>query len=432
MNNVNFDKLLSHAKDNNISDLSIRISYSNGLSIDILNDEIDKYEGSSNLSYTFKGKYNKKFGVYITNSYNEDDNDTIISSIINGANFKDDSVEELLHDDNNKINVPLIPQNIDFRKKINSINSFHKQLKEYDNRIKNARIVSEYNESSIRIVNSKGLDKTDSTNGYINYLSVVCNDKDLVKSDDFRFDGINDFDFSKILFETADRALKMLKPKLLSTGRYSIILAKDPSADIFDYLLDFFYADSVQKDKSIFKNMLEKNIATDKLTIIEDPTDDKMLYKRLFDDDGVNTYRKELITDGVLNMYLYNLKAAVKDGVSSTGNGYANSTAVTNMYIKPSKTSFDELLKQIDNGIYVTRVGALHSGIDNTSGSISLKSNGYLIENGEIKDYLEDFILNTDFKTMINKIEEIGSDLDETSRTFRSPSLFIKDIDITF
>ncbi len=228
-------------------------------------------------------------------------------------------------------------------------------------------------------------------------------------------------------------AIKRLNSKVISSGEYKVILSPDVVSDIFSSILPFFYADSVQKDKSIFKDKLNKKIASDKITLIEDPNNEKLCGKRLFDDEAVNTIYKEIIKDGILKMYLYNLKSSKKDKTQSTGNGYISDieTGVRNMYVKPSNISFDNLIRDMKYGLYINRVTGTHAGINPNNGNISLQSMGYIIEDGKITDALQPFIMTTDFKTLLKNIEDVGNDLTFNSEQFGSPSIKISKVNIS-
>ena len=78
-------------------------------------------------------------------------------------------------------------------------------------------------------------------------------------------------------------------------------------------------AEEVQKKSSLFIGKLGQKIASKKITIEDKPLA-KNVFARWFDDEGVATYNKPIIKNGVLQTYLYNLTTAAKDGVQTTGN----------------------------------------------------------------------------------------------------------------
>ena len=54
------------------------------------------------------------------------------------------------------------------------------------------------------------------------------------------------------------------------------------------------------------------------------------------------------------------------------------------MYLMPGFLSFDELVKKLNNGVIITDLKGLHSGVNTVTGDMSLEAKGYLVENGII------------------------------------------------
>src|SRR5699024_11365800 len=79
-------------------------------------------------------------------------------------------------------------------------------------------------------------------------------------------------------------------------------------------------ADNVQKGLSLLKGRLGETIGSPILTIVDDPFLEEGFGSRNFDDEGTSTRFKNIVDNGELKNYLYNWKAADKDGVESTGN----------------------------------------------------------------------------------------------------------------
>lgn len=105
--------------------------------------------------------------------------------------------------------------------------------------------------------------------------------------------------------------------------------------------------------------------------------------KDTFDDEGVKSTEKTLVENGKLITYLHNLKTASIMKTKSTGNGYKASASSSvgvspsNLYLKPGKIEFAEMLKAVDNGIYVNSVQGLHAGLNPISGDFNLQASGF-------------------------------------------------------
>ena len=125
-----------------------------------------------------------------------------------------------------------------------------------------------------------------------------------------------------------------------------------------------------------------------------------------------------VIENGVLKTYLHNLKTASMMNTSSTGNGFKSSVSSSvgiqpcNLYLKPGNISFEEMLKKVNDGVYITNVTGLHAGLNPISGEFNLQSSGYMIENGEITRPVTLIILSGKLDEMLNKVTYIANDFE--------------------
>ena len=122
-----------------------------------------------------------------------------------------------------------------------------------------------------------------------------------------------------------------------------------------------------------------------------------------------------------------NLYSSLKLNMSPTGNAGGTS----NMYIVPGDKSYDELVKELDNGIIISECHSLHAGINYQTGDISLQSDGFLVENGKIVRALDMIILQTNFFDIFSNVIKVGNDLKEFSRAGSGVSLLLENITIS-
>ena len=134
------------------------------------------------------------------------------------------------------------------------------------------------------------------------------------------------------------------------------------------------------------------------------------------------------MTNGKLKTYLYDIKEAKLAKKESTGNGYGSISA-RNMYIEKGSKSFDELVEQTKDGIYVTSyIGT--NVINQLTGDLSLQIFGFVIKDGKIQKGLKTCILTTDIFELFSNIVDIGNDLTFVSDIFASPTILVKDLSI--
>ena len=205
-----------------------------------------------------------------------------------------------------------------------------------------------------------------------------------------------------------------------------------------------FSAEAAQKGMSLLNGKEGEKIAADFITIVDDPSYHNSVMKRSFDGEGVATYAKNVVEDGVLTTLLHNLKTAANAGVKSTGNAgrpsYASVIGVSpfTFYIRPDgevgeKTAGkvpEDLLRKADNGIYVTELTGLHAGASAVTGDFSLSARGFLIAEGAKAAPVKNFTVSGNFFDLLKSVEVLGKDLDFVRGTFGSPSMLIRNLAI--
>lgn len=233
-------------------------------------------------------------------------------------------------------------------------------------------------------------------------------------------------EFSKRVLNEITRGLEKLDEESIETSKYNIILTNKCVAKLLNAFSDMFFADFINKKMSPLANQFEKKIFSDKITIVEDPTNKDLLGTSLFDDEGSRTYYKEIVKKGVFIQKLYDKKTAIKEGKESTGNSFG----VRNLFIKPGNKSYDELVQELENGIVIDDIEALHAGVNQTTGDISLQSSGYLVRECKKETRLNMIILSSSIFELFTNVLEVGSDFEKYNKNVSAPSLLLKDITI--
>ena len=228
------------------------------------------------------------------------------------------------------------------------------------------------------------------------------------------------------------------------SGKYTVVFSNKTMATLLMTYASVFSAEAAQKGMSLLNGKEGEKIAADFITIVDDPSYHNSVMKRSFDGEGVATYAKNVVEDGVLTTLLHNLKTAANAGVKSTGNAgrpsYASVIGVSpfTFYIRPDgeageKTAGkvpEDLLRKADNGIYVTELTGLHAGASAVTGDFSLSARGFLIAEGAKAAPVKNFTVSGNFFDLLKSVEVLGKDLDFVRGTFGSPSMLIRNLAI--
>lgn len=248
---------------------------------------------------------------------------------------------------------------------------------------------------------------------------------------------VDELDFAGVSAEAAREACEILNAKPVKTGKYPVILKNSIICEMLGMYMGAFGADNVRKKLSKFAGKKGEAVAAPVVNLIEDPALPEGVNKRTFDDEGTATSYKEIIKDGVLQMFLYNCEEAEKDGLSSTGNGFKETyrsvpgIRVSNLKLVGEEKTRVDLIREMGNGLYITNCDGMFAGADPVSGDFSLISKGYVVENGEIVTGVNQIAVAGNFFDMLHAIEGVGNDYladGGAAGVFVAPSIRIKEL----
>lgn len=216
--------------------------------------------------------------------------------------------------------------------------------------------------------------------------------------------------------EAALNAVRMLGAKAIPTQKTTIVLDPRVATSFLGVLAPALSADAVQKGKSLFAEKVGQRVASPLISIIDNGRLEGAVMSSPFDGEGVPTSETVLIKDGILEGYLHNSYTAAKDGVQSTGNGARGSfkgtpdVGVTNFYLQPGQTNRDELLQDVDQGLYITEVLGMHTA-NPISGDFSIGVSGLWIEQGTFTHPVRGVTVAGNLLELLGQIEAVASDL---------------------
>lgn len=414
------------------------------IEIGVFGGEIDKYSISGSGGISIRASKDGKMGYSYTENMDENLIESIIEEAIANSEYSEDEYDKInqpskeyhKYEKEDPINHSSIEEKIEFTRRLEVISL------EIDSRITSVQM-AEYQEYAQKraIVNSEGVDLDDESSGAIAYLSVVAKDGENVKTGSgFRaFRDISEVNAEDIAKEAVEEAVSMLGAKPVKSGNYPAVLKNSVFASLIEAFSSVFSADDAQKGLSLLNDKINKKIAVSKLTLVDDPFLKGGFASRSFDGEGLASKYKKVIDCGVLTSLLHNSKTAMKEDIDSTGNGYRGSykstlgIAPSNFYVERGDKSFEELIKPVVKGIYITNVQGLHSGLNTVSGDFSLSASGYLIEEGEKSSSVDQITIAGNIYDLLNEIEEIADDLKfgfPGGSYFGSPSIRIKSISV--
>jgi len=235
----------------------------------------------------------------------------------------------------------------------------------------------------------------------------------------------------------AQKAVKVtveqLGPKPVPTKKVPVIFDRYAAPSFWAGILGALNGDAVFRKATFMTNSLNQEIASPMITVVDDPTIPRFVASSPVDGEGNVTRRNVLIDKGVLKMFLYDSQIARKAGVkvnTMAGRGSYRSlpsASFLNVIVQNGKDSFDSLLKDVKEGLYVK--GLRGSGTDATTGAFSVGCNGFWIENGAVAFPVDGVTLGGTTLEVLKGIDKVANDLDMRS-SLNSPSFRVKEITV--
>ena len=435
-----YDKFFALAKEAGLQEVELYISESRSLSISLFHGEVDEYKDNNGYSILARGILNGKCGSATADVWNKDKAAWLVKEMVANAKVieNDDPIfifkgSEKYHKVNT-FNKDLENVSIDLIMK--GLVDVEKECRALDKRIIEVA-GTEYNQVSSKttLINSNGLNLVQKNNFYYYVVQCVAKEGEQTKSGyDFFFDNdFSKFDAKKFAKKVVDQTVAQLGGEACASNKYKAVLHPDVVTSLIKAYVGHANAEEVQKKSSLFIGKIGQKIASKKVTIEDRPLQ-KNPFARWFDDEGVATYNKAIVKNGVLQTYLYNLTTAAKDGVQTTGNGYGGGkkgVESTFLYLKPGKKSLDELFAEVGNGVFITEVSGLHAGLNPQSGNFSLQSTGFMIENGKKGKPLDLITVSGNLLEIFQDVLEVGNDTYVSPSGVSAQSLLIKKIAVS-
>lgn len=437
------DRLFEKAIKEGFTDCEVYYTDGENISISVYDLELEKYNIDKYIGLSFRGLINDKMGYSYTEILDEEAIDMLIKNAKEGAlSIENTDVQFIYKGDESYSEVKTYSEkleNIDPAKLIEIAIDLEKQTKEYSDKVVNlSGCKVSYSSSRSLISNTKNLNLNNKSNLLMAYVLPVI-EVNNQKQDGMGYqivEDIKDIDTKKIAIDGVKEAFSKIGAKSIESGNYKTIINNEAMSSLLETFSDVFSAESAQRGMSLLKGKEGSTIASNIVTIVDNPLLEHGLSSASFDDEGVATYKKDIVKDGKLNTLLHNLKTAHKAKTKTTGNGFKSSYSSvvsvdpTNFYIEKGNVSFESLVKEVNEGIIVTDFAGLHSGANSVTGDFSLAAKGYYITEGKKSYPIEQITVAGNFFEVIKNIENIGDDLIFPLSNIGSPSIIVKSLSI--
>ncbi len=187
--------------------------------------------------------------------------------------------------------------------------------------------------------------------------------------------------------KAGERAVRRLNPRRPASAAVPVVYDPRVSSSLVRHLASAINGTAIARGTSFLKDAMGQQIFSPGIAIIDDAHRQRGLASRPFDGEGLATCRRSLVEDGHLRSWILDLASARQLGLASTGNasrspGGTPHPGATNLHLAAGSTSPEELMADIDDGLYVTEL--MGSSVNMVTGDYSRGAGGFWIENGRV------------------------------------------------
>ncbi|MBI4422412.1 MAG: TldD/PmbA family protein, partial [Elusimicrobia bacterium] len=216
----------------------------------------------------------------------------------------------------------------------------------------------------------------------------------------------------------AARAVAKLEAPPAKPGEMPVVLAASAGGTfVHEAIGHSLEADHVQEGTSpAYHGKIGRPVAPEFLSIIDDPTLPFQRGSYAYDDEGVEARPTAVVKNGVLRQYLYDRLTAMKDGNPSNAHGRRESfrhrpiPRMSNLYIAPGGDDPARILRELDGGLLVTRMGG--GQVNTATGEFVFEvDDGFWVEGGKIRHRVRDANLLGVGPSALQSIDRLGWDI---------------------
>ena len=311
-------------------------------------------------------------------------------------------------------------EEITIEEKIETMQELHKIA--LIDQIQSTNISLSEAQSSDLIISSEGTNILSDNNRTVLSMNAVASNGEVMQIGHKSLGGvqgfeiINNADLESFATGISQKARSLLDAQTPPSGDFPVIL--DPElAGVFihEALGHASEADIILQSDSILKDKLGQKIGSDLVTVIDDASIETGFGYYPYDVEGTKSEKTTLVENGIFKSVLSSRETASKVGNGESSGNARSSVSnkplvrMSNTYIKPGESSFEELIEDLPNGIYLK--GSRGGQVDTGKGIFQFNAvEAYNIENGELGTHLRDVSLSGTTLDLLNNITGVGSD----------------------
>lgn len=204
----------------------------------------------------------------------------------------------------------------------------------------------------------------------------------------------------------ARRVVSRLGARKIKTTRAPVLFVPETARGFVGHAIGAIAGGAQYRRSSFLLDAIGEKIFPDFVNIQERPHLAKAMASAPYDAEGVATYDREIVSDGVLQSYILSSYSARRLGLTTT----ANAGGAQNLIVPGGAKDLDSLVQEMGTGLLVEEL--IGQGVNGVTGDYSRGAVGHWVENGEIQYPVHEVTIAGNLRDLYQRIIAIGSDQD--------------------
>ena len=206
----------------------------------------------------------------------------------------------------------------------------------------------------------------------------------------------------------AERALSRLKSRKVRTCEVPVLFENTLAAGLLGAYVQATSGGALYRKSSFLMDSLGTRVLPTHIDIVEDPHIPRGKGSAPFDDEGVVTCQREVLTAGVVGSYFLSTYTARKLGLRTNGHAGGSQNLTLRSRLTAPGDDLDAMLRKLHRGLFVVEL--MGQGVNYVTGDYSRGAAGFWVEDGRMVHPVHEITIAGNLKDVFQQIVAVGAD----------------------
>lgn len=220
-----------------------------------------------------------------------------------------------------------------------------------------------------------------------------------------------------------EKTISRLGARQIETTRAPVLYVPALARGFIGHAIGAITGAAQYRHASFLLDAVGETLFPDFVNLQERPHIPRGMASAPYDAEGVATYDRDIVADGVLQEYVLGSYSARRLGLSTT----ANAGGTQNLVVPGGGKDKAALIREMGTGLVVEEL--IGQGVNGVTGDYSRGAVGFWVENGEIRYPVHEVTIAGNLRDLYRRIVAIGDDQDLRSG-IRCGSILVEEMTI--